>query len=34
MNVVKKAKDLLGLGGAEESAPDPPESANAESEQD
>lgn len=32
MNVVQKAKDLLGLGGSEESAPEPPESADEESE--
>lgn len=31
MNVVQKAKDLLGLGGSEET-PEPPESAEAENE--
>lgn len=31
MNVVRKAKDLLGLGEPEEDTPEPPESADAES---
>ena len=34
MNVVQKAKAVLGLGGSEEDAPQPPESADAEPEAD
>lgn len=34
MNVVQKAKDLLGMSESEEDAPEPPESASSDAEGD